>query len=293
MSNRLGALAKGFAKGLAKATRTKSKGQGAGFDESSETAISIRSVSFSYTRKPFIEDFNLDIPRGKVTSIVGPNGSGKSTLLKLVDGLVVPHKGEILIEGTACLSMSGKERARRLALLVQGPRPPAMSVETLVACGRYPSQGRGHRSLDQSDRQHIENAMTLAKVAQFRHKDMRKLSGGEQQRAFMAMTLAQDTGIIVFDEPTNFLDVRASHEIMQLVRELNGTSGKTFVMVIHDLDLALRYSDNVVVMEQGRSVFVGGVDEAYESKVIESTFHVKVCRFPSSDQPAYTLFPLA
>lgn len=256
-------------------------------------AISVCGVSYSYTKKPFVEDFNLDIPRGKITSIVGPNGCGKSTLLKIIDGLIVPHKGKVLIDGRPSLAMGGKERARHLALLAQGARPPAMSVEALVACGRYPYQGHMHRRLDRKDKEHIEEAMVLAKVEQFRHQDVRYLSGGERQRAFIAMTLAQDTGIIALDEPTSYLDVRACHEIMQLVRELNSASNKTIVMVIHDLDLALRYSDYIVVMERGNCIHKGGASDTDTVKAIETAFQVEICPFPSDERIAYALFPFA
>ncbi len=254
-------------------------------------AVSIRKVGYSYTKKPFIEGFSLDIPRGMITSIVGPNGCGKSTLLKIIDGLIEPHAGEVLIDGKPSLEMGGKERARHLALLTQGARPPAMSVEALVSCGRYPYQNHVRHHLDAEDKRHIEEAMVLAGVERFRHHDVRHLSGGERQRAFIAMTLAQDTGIIVLDEPTTYLDVHACHEIMQLVAELNEASAKTVVMVIHDLDLALRYSDYMAVMEKGSCICAGHVDEVYASGAIEAAFHVEVCRFPSKERVAYTLFP--
>ena len=254
-------------------------------------AISVCGVGYSYTKRPFIEDFSLDIPHGKITSIVGPNGCGKSTLLKIIDGLIVPHAGEVLIDGRPSLAMGGKERARHLALLTQGAQAPAMSVEALVACGRYPYQGPMRHRDSEKDKEHVEEAMVLAKVEQFRHQDVRYLSGGERQRAFIAMTLAQDTGIIALDEPTSYLDVRACHEVMQLVEELNTLSDKTILMVMHDLDLALRYSDYIVVMERGRYVYQGGTSDAATAKAIESAFQVEVCRFPSEERVAYALFP--
>ena len=256
-------------------------------------AISMVNLAYSYTRKPFIEGFSLDIAHGKITSIVGPNGCGKSTLVKIADGLIVPHEGEVLIHGRPCFSMGSKVRARALALLAQGPRPPTMSVEALVACGRYPYQRGLTRRLDEEDKAKIDQAMALAGVDSLRDQDVRFLSGGERQRAFIAMILAQDTEIIVMDEPTTYLDVHACHEIMQLIRELNHNAGKTIVMVNHDIDLALRYSDQMAVMVKGKLLKAGDVDEVFASGAIEEAFQVEVCRFPDDDRTAYTLFPFA
>ena len=258
----------------------------------SSPAVTVRDIDYSYTKKPFIEGLSLDFARGKITSIVGPNGCGKSTLLKIIDGLIEPYTGEVVINGKPSLEMTGKERARHLALLAQGARPPAMSVEALVACGRYPYQNRMRSHLDAEDKLQVEEAMALAGIEHFRHHDVRRLSGGERQRAFIAMTLAQNTGIIALDEPTTYLDVRACHDIMQLVSELNREAGKTIVMVIHDLDLALRYSDHMMVMEKGKCICADSVDAVFASGAIEQAFQVEVCRFPSDKRTAYTHFPL-
>lgn len=255
-----------------------------------DPAIEVRGVSFSYEKDPFIESLDVVVPRACITSIVGPNGCGKSTLLKIVDGILVPQKGEAFIGGVPLAEMGGKERARRLALLVQGARPPAMTVEALVSCGRYPYQGHLHQ-LTREDKLCIEEAMALTDVERFRNHDVRYLSGGERQRTFIAMTLAQDTEIIALDEPTTYLDVHACHDIMRLVGELNRDAGKTIVMVIHDLDLALRYSDHLIVMERGKCLYAGGVNAVLESKAIDQAFQVEVKKIDVEGREAYTLFP--
>lgn len=254
------------------------------------TAVEIQGVSFSYGKMPFIEDLSASFAAGAVTSIVGPNGCGKSTLVKLIDGLYRPQAGRVLIGGRPTLAMRGKERARKVAVLAQASRPPAMTVEALVACGRYPYQCH-EGCLGSEDKEHVESALALAGVERFRNHDLRHLSGGERQRAFIAMTLAQDTGIIVLDEPTTYLDIRACHETMQLVRRLNAEMGKTIVMVIHDLDLALRYSDNLMVMERGICSHAGTVDEVLESGAIEHAFGVSIHAVGSSFGRSYSLFP--
>ncbi|WP_281654727.1 ABC transporter ATP-binding protein [Eggerthella sinensis] len=253
-------------------------------------AIDVRDVVFSYGKEPFIDGLSATFPHGRVTSIVGPNGCGKSTMIKLVDGLLRPQAGEVRVDGVPTLSLKAKERARRVAVLAQASRPPAMTVEALVACGRYPHQARQGR-LSREDRAQVECALELAGIARFRTHELRRLSGGERQRAFIAMTLAQDTELIVLDEPTTYLDIRACHETMELVRRLNEEAHKTIVMVIHDLDLALRYSDRLLVMERGRAVSSGTVEEVLAAGAIEHAFGVSIHPHEAKEGRAYTLFP--
>ena len=182
------------------------------------------------------------------------------------------------------------KNARRVAVLAQASRPPAMTVEALVACGRNPYQAHQGK-LSREDREHVERALELAGIARFRTQELRRLSGGERQRAFIAMTLAQDTDLIVLDEPTTYLDIRACHETMELVRRLNVEAGKTVVMVIHDLDLALRYSDCLLVMERGRATASGTVAEVLATGAIERAFGVSIRTCATPEGTAYTLFP--
>lgn len=259
-------------------------------DSPTVSAIEVSNVSYSYTKKPFISKFNVQIPRGRVVSIVGPNGCGKSTLLKIINGIIRPHAGEVFIDGISCLQMSTRERATRLALMEQGARPPAMDVETLVACGRFPYR-KGLGYVQRNDKQQIQEAMEMAGVEKFRHHDVRYLSGGERQRAYVAMILAQDTNIIALDEPTTHLDIYACHEIMQLIRKLNQQSGKTALIVIHDIDLALRYSDFIVVMSKGQLVKMGNVNTVLEARAIDQAFKVDVCQNSIAGKTAFTIFP--
>ncbi len=253
-------------------------------------AIEICNVSFSYGKEPFIEGLSAVFTKGAITSIVGPNGCGKSTLVKLIDGLCHPVRGSVLVEGKPTLEMSGRERAQTVAVLAQAARVPAMTVEALVACGRYPYRNRSGR-LSKEDVDQVEAALERTGVARFRSSDLRRLSGGERQRAFMAMTLAQDTGIIVLDEPTTYLDVRACHEMMMLVRDINAERGVTIVMVIHDIDLALRYSDEVLVMERGCCAAAGSVAKVLKEGAIERAFGVSIDEGRTARGVSYSLFP--
>lgn len=259
--------------------------------DSSAPALELRDISFSYGKEPFIEALDMSISQGTITSIVGPNGCGKSTVLKIADGIITPPCGEVYIEGRTSLGMGNLERARCLALLSQGARPPAMTVEKLVSCGRYPYQGH-MQQMTAEDKDQVEHALCLVGIESFRHHDVRFLSGGERQRAFIAMTLAQNTNIIMLDEPTTYLDIKACHEIMELVCGLHTQMGKTIIMVIHDLDLALRYSGNMIVMKQGACSCAGSVTEVLEAGALEDAFQMEICSQAFNERTAYTLFPL-
>lgn len=267
-----------------------------------DSAIRYDNVAFSY--KPgasFIEGLSAHIAAGAVTSIVGPNGCGKSTLVKLASGLLRPLSGRVDVKGRDTGALSPRERARMLAVLAQSSRIPPMTVSALVACGRHPHMGLGGR-LGPRDRELVEAAMERAGVARFRDHDLRRLSGGERQRAFVAMTLAQDTDLIVLDEPTTYLDINACHDLMALVRDLNRREGKTVAMVIHDLDLALRYSDNLVVMQKGRVAAQGPVEDVLSAGAVGDAFQMDICphdRLRPSERPGapdevergYVLYP--
>jgi len=259
-------------------------------DATPTSAISVEGLAFSYDNKAFIQGFSERFESGKVTSIVGPNGCGKSTLVRLIDGLHHPQAGRVLIAGTDTLALSSRQRARRLAVLSQTPRLPAMSVYDLVACGRFPYHSHQGR-LGSDDREHVESAIAMAGIAQFRDHDIRRLSGGERQKAFIAMVLAQDTEIVMLDEPTTFLDIKACHDLMTLVTRLNTEMGKTIIMVIHDLDLALRYSEQILVMNAGRNIMHDSVDRVLASGTLEEVFCMRIHQVRSEEGTAHVLFP--
>lgn len=255
-------------------------------------AVELRDIAFSYGKDAFVKGLSAGFERGKVTSIIGPNGCGKSTTVKIIDGFLRPQQGRVFVDGIDASTFSSKERAQRIAVLGQAGRVPAMTVESVVACGRYPHMG-SRMKMGAADREIVERAMEQADVARFRDCDMRRLSGGERQRVFVAMALAQDTDIILMDEPTTYMDVKACHELMELVAGLNARDGKTIIMVIHDIDLALRYSDRVLVMRPGGTVVgEGTVDEVLQRRLIEQAFSVSISAHEDSGKKGYILHPL-
>ena len=245
---------------------------------SPECAIRYEGVSFSYKPgAPFMEGLSAAIPAGAVTSIVGPNGCGKSTLVKLAAGLLRPAAGRVEVAGHDTgelgLARTGASDGRA------GPELARASHDRGGPGGLRPpsAPGVGRPTSAPTDRAAVEAAMERAGVAVFRNHDLHQLSGGERQRAHVARTLAQDTDLIVLDEPTTYLDISACHDLMALVRDLNRREGKTVAMVIHDLDLALRYSDYLVVMRKGRVAAQGPTDEVLASGAVGDAFHMDIC----------------
>lgn len=301
--------------------QAKGHGEGASF----RPALSFRNVSFSYidrgrgegrgqkrqgrgrqgdraaikpagsepkesSRPLLIDNLTLDIPAGRVTGIVGPNGCGKSTLLKLADGLLRPSAGSVLVAGDNVAALSSTERARRVAMLPQVHRTPSMSVRDLVMCGRYARMGFfGHPSAE--DSRVVDAALAEFSLDEISRQPARSLSGGERQRAFLAMTVAQESDLLLLDEPTTYLDVRAAHETMRLARDLNRRRGITVVAVVHDLDLALRTCDKLVVMTRGSVRAQGKAGDPQVLGAIEQAFEVRVVPVDTPLGRAYAAFP--
>ncbi len=255
-------------------------------------ALEFSCVSASYGRGPLFQGFDLAIPAGGICGILGPNGCGKSTLLSLADGIMVPAAGEISVAGMPISRLSAKERASKVALLPQVHRTPSMRVRDLVACGRYVHMGP-FGQLDEADEEMIDEAIRLMGLEKLAERNARRLSGGERQRAFIAMTLAQGAGLLLLDEPTTYLDVCAAHELMGLVRRLADERGITVVTVLHDIDLALRFCDEVAVLGGKRPTQLlaqGTPDEVVEGSALVSSLGVEAVPCTKDGRRAYSLF---
>lgn len=213
--------------------------------------LETQHLTLSYDGTPIIRDLYLGIPAEKITTLVGPNGCGKSTLLRGLARLLKPHRGAVYLDGGEISKLSTKAVAKRLGILPQSAiAPEGLTVRDLVAQGRYPHQS-WFQQWSQEDEKMVAWALDLSGMTEFAERPLDNLSGGQRQRAWVAMALAQNTEILLLDEPTTFLDLAHQLEILDLLLELNETQGRTVVMVLHDLNQAARYADHLVVVQQG------------------------------------------
>lgn len=241
-------------------------------DSKSAYAMEGRHLKIGYSDKTIIPEMNVKIPQGQITSIIGPNGCGKSTLLKGLARILPLQGGEVLLHNQNMKDMGTKEIARQLALLPQGPTAPAgLSVRELVSFGRYPYQ-KGFGTMNETDRQIVEQAMKDTRTLELADRSVDQLSGGQRQRVWIAMALAQDTPLILLDEPTTYLDMAHQLEILELLERLNKEKQKTIVIVIHDLNLAARFSDYLVAMKDGLILHEGNVGQIMSAPVLNDVF---------------------
>ena len=234
--------------------------------------LEINQLSARVGGKAFLRGIDLHLPSSTLTALVGRNGSGKSTLLSCIGG-TKSYSGEILLRGEELRRIPLRERAKRMALLPQTLAAPHITVEELAALGRNPYVDIGRR-LAAADREAVCCAMETAGVAELCGRFVDELSGGERQRAFLAMILAQETELLLLDEPTTYMDAVCGDAFMRTIAELR-RQGKTLLVVMHDLTEAVRYADRVAVMEDGGMVFSGSTEECLASGVLEKTLCVK------------------
>jgi iron complex transport system ATP-binding protein len=237
----------------------------------SEQRLRAEAVTLGYERRTVSTDLSLAIPDGSFTVIVGPNACGKSTLLRSLARLLRPSSGDVVLDGESIHRMHTKEVARRVGLLPQiALAPEGISVAELVARGRYPHQNL-FRQQSEADRHAVAEAMESTRVAELAEVPVDELSGGQRQRVWVAMALAQETGILLLDEPTTFLDIAHQIELMDLFARLH-REGTTLVAVLHDLNHAARYATNVVVMKDGAVVAQGPPAEVVTAELVERVF---------------------
>jgi iron complex transport system ATP-binding protein len=233
--------------------------------------LSARGVTIGYGGEPVVRDLDLDIPDGELTMIIGPNGCGKSTLVKALARAVKPAGGRVLLHGVDLHTYRGKEAARHVALLPQSPiAPEGISVRALVRRGRYPHQSL-LRQWSPDDDAAIALALERTGLTGLADAVVSELSGGQRQRAWIAMVLAQQTGLLLLDEPTTFLDIAHQYELLELCAELH-REGRTVVAVLHDLNQAARFASHLVVMNAGRVVAQGPPGEVMTSALVREVF---------------------
>lgn len=240
-------------------------------------ALTTRQLTLAYERSTIISGLNLAIPKGKITVLVGPNGCGKSTLLKGIGRLLKPKAGVVYLDSDSIFKLPTKTVAKQLGLLPQGPRAPeGLTVRELVAQGRYPYQS-WLQQWSKEDEQQVEAALAITELQALADRPVDSLSGGQRQRTWIAMTLAQDTRILLLDEPTTFLDLAHQMEVLDLLYDLNQQKGRTVVMVLHELNQASRYGDQLIAMKAGEIYAQGKPEEVMTEALVQEVFGL-ACR---------------
>lgn len=232
-------------------------------------------LAIAYGERTIVPDLHLRIPDGKVTALVGANGSGKSTILKAMARLLRPQAGNIFLDGKSISQMHTKEVAKLLAILPQNPvSPEGLTVSELVAYGRFPHQ-KGFGSLKKEDRDVIRWALDVTGMSALADRPIGQMSGGQRQRAWIAMALAQETDILFLDEPTTFLDMAHQLEVLKLLERLNRDENRTIVMVVHDLNHASLYAHHIVAIKKGEIVCEGSPREVITTDMLRHVFGIQ------------------
>ncbi|SCX80658.1 ABC transporter ATP-binding protein [Alkaliphilus peptidifermentans] len=236
--------------------------------------LTVDGICMKFKEKVILDNVNLSVEKGEVVSIVGPNGCGKSTLLKILSRNLSPQKGNVCLHGKSIKHMKPKDLAKKLAFLPQSRSVSSdFSVETLVSYGRYPHLGFSNR-LKAMDLEIVDWAMDKTRVLELRNRTVNTLSGGEAQRTWIAMALAQRPDILLLDEPTTFLDISFQLEVMELIKELNQTLGLTIIMVLHDINQAVRYSHKIYALKNSTISHHGHAHQILSHQFLSGVFNI-------------------
>lgn len=253
--------------------------------------INVNQINVGYSDVLILKELCLNIPIGKTTAIIGPNGCGKSTLLKSMGRILDLKKGAIFLDGKEIHRMPTKELASKLAILPQSPiAPQGLTVEELVSFGRYPYQ-KGFGKLTEEDKNIVTWAIEATNLSEIRYKAVDSLSGGQRQRVWIAMALAQETDVILLDEPTTYLDMAYQLEVLELLDELNKEYGCTIVMVLHDLNLAAKFADYMVALGNvsgiGTLIKAGSPEVVMTPEVLRMVYKIEanIAKDPISHRP--------
>lgn len=234
--------------------------------------IEVKNLVKKYGNKTVVNNVSVKIEKGKITSLIGPNGAGKSTLLSMIAPMLNRDSGEVYIENKKLEEYNSKELARKLAILKQSNNINVrLTIKELVEFGRFPHcDGR----LTKEDKRFVEEAIEYMKLTDIKDKYLDELSGGQRQRAYIAMVIAQNTEYILLDEPLNNLDMKHSVEMMKVFRNLVNDLGKTVVIVMHDINFASCYSDNIIIMKNGELIKNSCTESIIDKKILEETYEI-------------------
>ncbi|MFF8095050.1 ABC transporter ATP-binding protein [Streptomyces sp. NPDC016675] len=248
--------------------------------------LTARGLTVGYGGRTVIDELDVEIPPGVITTIIGPNGCGKSTLLRTLSRLLKPTRGTVVLDGEDIGTLRTRDVAKKLGLLPQAPvAPDGLTVSDLVARGRHPHQS-WLRQWSSDDAAVVESALAMTGVSDLADRPVDSLSGGQRQRVWISMTLAQGTDLLLLDEPTTYLDLAHAIDVLDLVDDLH-ESGRTVVMVLHDLNLATRYSDHLVVMREGAILAQGHPRDVVTAELLSEAFglRARVIDDPVGDRP--------
>jgi ABC-type cobalamin/Fe3+-siderophores transport system ATPase subunit len=244
--------------------------------------IELINVSSGYNKIEIIKNINIAIEEGSINAIIGKNGCGKTTLLRTASNLLKPLRGEIKIGGKDITGFTNKELAKKISFLPQLRSVPDITVYNLVMHGRYPYLGFS-RTPQRQDKKIVEKAIKNMNLEKYINKNVKELSGGERQKVYLAMVLAQNTDIIFLDEPTTYLDINHQLEILEIIKKLK-QMGKTIVMVLHDLGNALSYSDKICLMEKGEIAIYDTSQTVFKSREIDRVFNILSAQVAAGDE---------
>lgn len=246
----------------------------AGKTDAGHSRLSAEDLTLGYAAIKVLDHVDVTIPDGRITALIGANGSGKSTLLRALGRIIQPLGGTVTLDGKAIASMPGKAIAQTLALLPQSPvSPDGLTVRQLCRFGRHPHKGMLSRT-SRHDEAIVEASLAATGLADLAERPLDRLSGGQRQRAWIAMALAQETPILLLDEPTTYLDIAHQLEVLELLKELNEKSGRTIVMVVHDLNHAAQYADHIIAVADGGIHAAGSPGDLLKPELIRSVFGI-------------------
>lgn len=257
-------------------------------------SLSTENLQIGYGDKMIVENLNLKINKGEITTIIGANGCGKSTILKTLARLHSANSGVVYLNGKIIDKIPTKEIAKKMAVLPQSPEAPSgLTVYELISFGRSPHQS-GFGRLSNEDRKVIEWALNVTGLASFADHPVDALSGGQRQRAWIAMAIAQETELLILDEPTTYLDMAHQLEILQLLEKLNREEDRTIVMVIHDLNHASRFSHHMVAIRSGKIVKEGTPDVVMTPQILKEVFQIdaEIVKDPRTKKPVCLSYDL-
>lgn len=258
------------------------------------TTLAAEKLTIGYDERTIVQELNLEFVPGKITSIIGPNGCGKSTILKTMARLHPALSGAVYLDGKMIHQTQTKEIAKKLAILPQSPEAPGgLTVYELISYGRTPYQS-GFSRLNKHDREMIAWSLDVTGLTSIQNQAVDTLSGGQRQRAWIAMAIAQETELLLLDEPTTYLDLAHQLEVLQLLEKLNQEDGRTIVMVIHDLNHASRFSHQLVALKQGKIVEQGTANQVMTVDVIKQVFNIDTALVtdPRTGKPAMISYDL-